>query len=91
MVLYILRFHYYALYPLVKLLVWIVHSVLGQRAQLTARPLTEGDIQYMINKAERENVMDSKQLDLLSSILEFPRIKVKDIMVPPFGCQIPSN
>lgn len=26
--------------------------------------------------------MDSKQLDLLTSILEFPSIKVKDIMVP---------
>ena len=49
---------------------------------MTARPLTEGDIQYMLNKAEREKVMDSKQLDLLTSILEFPHIKVKDIMVP---------
>ena len=81
-VLYILRFHYYALYPAVKLLVWIIHTVLGERAQLSARALTEGDIQYMINKAEREKVMDPKQLDLLTSILEFPHIKVKDIMVP---------
>ena len=81
-VLYILRINYYALYPLVKLLVWIIHTVLGQRAQISARALTEGDIQYMLNKAEREKTMDSKQLDLLTSILEFPRIKVKDIMVP---------
>ena len=36
----------------------------------------------MIYKAEQDQTMDSKQLDLLNSILEFPTIKVKDIMIP---------
>ena len=81
-VLHTLRFQYYALYPLVRLLVWIIHTVLGQKAQLSTRVLTEGDIEYMLNKAEREKTMDSKQLNLLTSILKFPHIKVKDIMVP---------
>ena len=36
----------------------------------------------MINKAEQEQSMDSKQIELISSVLEFPSIKVKDIMVP---------
>ena len=81
-VLYVLRLNYYALYPVVKLLVWIIHTALGRRAQVSGRPSTVGDIEYMLNKAEREKTMDSKQLNLLTSILEFPRIKVKDIMVP---------
>ena len=44
--------------------------------------VTSDDIEFMINKAEKEKTMDSKQIDLLSSILEFPTIKVKDIMIP---------
>ena len=36
----------------------------------------------MVNEAEKEKTIDSKQIDLLTSILEFPTIKVKDIMVP---------
>ena len=81
-ILYVLRLNYYGLYPIVKLLVWIIHTVLGQRAQVSGRAFTVGDIEYMLSKAEREKTMDSKQLNLLTSILEFPRIKVKDIMVP---------
>jgi CBS domain containing-hemolysin-like protein len=34
-----------------------------------------------VNKAEQENSIDAKQIELLSSILEFPTIKVKDVMI----------
>ena len=79
---HILRFLYYAMFPIVQAMVWIIHTVLGKNAHISTRPMTKNDLEYMIDKAEREKTMDSKQLDLLSSILEFPTIKVKDIMVP---------
>ena len=78
----VLQFCYYALYPIIKLMVWAINAVLGENAQLSGRIVTRNDIEYMIQKAEKENTMDSKQIGMINSILEFPRIKVKDIMIP---------
>jgi putative hemolysin len=78
----ILQMLYYLLFPLIISMVWVIEKVLGENAELTGRIVTKNDIEYMISKAEKEKTMDSKQLDLLTSILEFPTIKVKDIMVP---------
>lgn len=78
----VLQVFYYALYPVIKIMVWVIHTVLGENAQLSGRLITKDDIEYMIQKAEKENTMDSKQIDLINSILEFPKIKVKDIMIP---------
>lgn len=78
----VLQVFYFSLYPIIKFMVWVIHTVLGENAQLTGRLVTRDDIEYMINKAEKENTMDSKQIDMLNSILEFPKIKVKDIMIP---------
>ncbi len=78
----VLQVFYVCLYPLIKLMVWVINTVLGENAQLAGRLVTKNDIEYMIQKAEKENTMDSKQLDMINSILEFPLIKVKDIMIP---------
>lgn len=79
---YILRIFYYALWPIIFAFMWVIEKVLGKNAQLRGRLVTRDDIEFMVSKAEEERTIDSKQLDLLSSILEFPTIKVKDIMVP---------
>ncbi len=81
-IIYVLRFKYYILYPLIRMMVFIIKAVLGENAELTGRFITKNDIEYMISKAEQDKTMDSKQIDLLTSILEFPTIKVKDIMIP---------
>lgn len=73
---------YYALWPIVKIFMKIIELVLGKNAQVRSRLVTRDDIEVMVEMAEEEKSMDSKQLDLLTSILEFPSIKVKDIMVP---------
>lgn len=78
--LFVLAF-YYLLYPVVKIFMFIISSVLGKNAQMKSRAVTRDDIEVMVEMAEEERTIDSKQLDLLSSILEFPSIKVKDIMV----------
>ncbi len=78
----VLQFCYYTCYPIIQTMVWVISKVLGENAELAGRVVTKNDIEYMIGKAEKENTMDSKQIDLLNSILEFPTIKVKDIMVP---------
>lgn len=76
-----LQILFYLLYPVIKSIVWFINTILGDNAEATGRMVTKNDIEFMISKAEKENTMDSKQIDLLSSILEFPMIKVKDIMI----------
>jgi putative hemolysin len=60
----------------------IIKLVLGENANVRSRSVTKDDIEVMVEMAEEERTMDTKQIDLLTSILEFPSIKVKDIMVP---------
>lgn len=76
-----LQVAFYILYPIIKSLVWFIGTILGDSAEVSGRMVTKDDIEFMISKAEKERTMDSKQIDLLSSILEFPMIKVKDIMI----------
>lgn len=73
---------YYALYPVVKIFMKIIKLVLGENVNVRSRAVTRDDIEVMVEMAEEERTIDSKQIDLLNSILEFPSIKVKDIMVP---------
>lgn len=79
---YLLRVNYYVMFPVIKTFTWIIHRVLGKNAHLRGRIVTKDEIEYMVSKAEKEKTMDSKQLEMLNSILEFPTIKVKDIMIP---------
>lgn len=73
---------YYVLYPIVKVFMKVLELVLGKNAHVQGRQVTKDDIEVMVEMAEEKKSMDSKQLELLTSILEFPSIKVKDIMVP---------
>jgi putative hemolysin len=73
---------YYLMWPIVKLFTKIIELVLGKNANVRSRAVTKDDIEVMVEMAEEDRSIDSKQLDLLNSILEFPSIKVKDIMVP---------
>ncbi len=81
-VIFILKIIYYSLYPIIKSTVLLIKYLIGENMELSGRVVTKNDIEYMINKAEKERTIDSKQLNLLSSIMEFPTIKVKDIMIP---------
>ena len=78
----ILQVCFYALYPVVKVFMFVITRILGSKASIQGRVVTKDDLQFMVDKAEQEQTIDSKQIDLLSSVLEFPTIKVKDIMVP---------
>ncbi len=78
----ILRLFFVVLWPLVMFMSLAIRLILGSNAQISGRIVTKDDIEYMVNKAEKENTMDSKQIDLLTSVMEFPTIKVKDIMIP---------
>jgi putative hemolysin len=77
-----IKFSYYLLFPIVKIFSFFINMILGENAKLTSRVVTKDDIEFYINKAEKEKSIDSKQIDLLASILEFPKIRVKDIMIP---------
>ncbi len=77
-----LKWVYRLLFMIVFPLSFIIQKVFGKNARLNGRVITDDDIEFMVNQAGKENSIDSKQVDLLNSILEFPKIKVKDIMVP---------
>lgn len=77
-----LQFCYVLTYPIIHAMVWMIETVLGKNAQINGRLITKNDFEYMLDKAEKENTMDAKQIDMLNNILEFPTIKVKDIMIP---------
>lgn len=77
----ILQINYYIILPVVNVIAWLTNKVLGKNASLAGRIITKDDIEYLINKAEKEKTMDSKQIDMINSILDFPTIKVKDIMI----------
>ncbi len=78
----ILQVNYYLFFPVVKIFMWIIKAILGKNVHLSGRVVTRDDIEFMVSQAEQEQSIDEKQIDLLNSILEFPTIKVKDIMVP---------
>jgi putative hemolysin len=78
----ILQICYFLMFPVVKIFMIVIEIILGNNAQLAERLVTKDDIEFLVNEAEKEKSIDSKQIDLLTSILEFPMIKVKDIMVP---------
>lgn len=78
----ILQGLYYILFPIIRVFMFVIEGVLGKNAKLNDRLVTKEDIEFLVNEAEKDRSMDSKQIDLLNSILEFPTIKVKDIMVP---------
>jgi len=78
----ILQFFFYLMWPLAQGLTWFIEKLLGKNAQIRGRIVTKDDIEFMVNKADKEKTIDSKQIELLSSILDFPTIKVKDIMIP---------
>ncbi|MBF0298740.1 MAG: HlyC/CorC family transporter [Oligoflexia bacterium] len=78
----ILKFNYYVFYPAVVVCCYMIKKILGKNAELSGRLVTSDDIEFMVEQAEKDKTIDSKQLDLLNSILEFPTIKVKDIMIP---------
>jgi putative hemolysin len=78
----ILQVVYFSLFPIIASFQFIIALVLGKNAHLNDRVVTKDDIEFLVNEAEKEKTIDSKQIDLLNSILEFPTIKVRDIMVP---------
>lgn len=73
---------YYLMWPIVKAFTKIIQLVLGKNANVRSRAVTRDDLEVMVEMAEEDRTIDAKHLDLLTSILEFPSIKVKDIMVP---------
>lgn len=78
----ILQLFYYLLFPVVFFFMTVIKFVLGEHASLQEKMITKDDIEFMVGEAEKDKSIDSKQINLLTSILEFPTIKVKDIMTP---------
>jgi putative hemolysin len=77
----VLQFFYFLTWPITWPLNQFIKWMLGKNAQLHGKIITTDDLEYYVNRAEEDKSIDSKHIDLISSILEFPTIKVKDIMI----------
>lgn len=78
----LLKIFYFILWIVIVPLSLIIKKMLGKNAHLRGRVVTTDDIEYLVNRAEEDQSIDAKHIDLINSILEFPTIKVKDIMTP---------
>lgn len=77
----VLRFVYFVLFLVVKPLSVLIKRILGKNAILRGRVVTTDDIEFLVTQAEENQSIDAKHIDLINSILEFPLIRVRDIMV----------
>lgn len=78
----ILKLMYYMLAIVVFPLSLFIKRILGKNATLRGRVVTTDDLEFLVTQAEEHQSIDAKHIDLINSILEFPLIRVKDIMVP---------
>src|SRR5690606_18305481 len=78
----VLKFTYYISFPIVKPLSILIKKILGKNASIRGRVVTTDDIEFLVTQAEEHQSIDAKHIDLINSILEFPLIRVRDIMVP---------
>lgn len=77
-----LKITYFLMFPIVKPLSIFIKRILGKNATVKGRVVTTDDIEFLVTQAEEHQSIDAKHIDLINSILEFPLIRVRDIMVP---------
>lgn len=78
----VLKLNYFLLFPVIKPLSIVIKRILGKNATVRGRVVTTDDIEFLVTQAEEHQSIDAKHIDLINSILEFPLIRVRDIMVP---------
>lgn len=71
---------YYITYPFTLLVEKFLAVILGRKAHLEERVTTQDDIEYLVNKAGRDQTLNEVQVDLLNSALEVPMLRVQDVM-----------
>ena len=75
---------YLLTYPLVILLsefARVVVRMLGGH-RIDTPPITEEEIEYLVNVGERAGVLEESKKDMLASIFEFDETKVREILTP---------
>lgn len=73
------------LYPLVRLLVFISHSVIrlfGGKISPEGPLVTEGELRAILSAAEEEEVIEEEEKKLIHSIFELGDTLVREVMVP---------
>lgn len=79
----LIGFHY-LFYPLTYLLTRLISLVLGTFGVILQSKyvIRASDIEYMINHAGREGSIEKDKSKILTSVFQFSKRRVKDIMVP---------
>jgi CBS domain containing-hemolysin-like protein len=76
---------YYLLYPLVLLLVQVPRQLsrwMGMDRVVSSESVTSQELEYLIEMGARQGSIDKVREELLSSVLAFTEVLVKEIMTP---------
>jgi CBS domain containing-hemolysin-like protein len=76
---------YYLLYPIVLLLVQVPRKLsrwVGMDGVVASESVTSQEIEYLIELGARQGSIDKVREELLSSVLAFTEVLVKEIMIP---------
>ncbi len=76
---------YLITYPIIWLLSLIANTtiqVFGGGKQMDTPPITEEELEFLVNVGEKAGVFEETKQDMISGVFEFDEIKVREIMTP---------
>ncbi len=81
----LLKFLSQALFPLIKLLVFVANVIIRLSGGKIAGPgpfMTEEEIRGIISLGEEEGILEEEEREMIESIFEFGDTRVQEVMVP---------
>ncbi|MDP8236271.1 MAG: hemolysin family protein [Candidatus Erginobacter occultus] len=85
LLIYPLRFAYYILYPLVRVISWItsrILRILGVTSEVNRLFTSVDDIRLLIEEGMRQGTLSKDEERMISRVFEFREYEASDVMVP---------
>jgi CBS domain containing-hemolysin-like protein len=60
----------------------LIGRVLGRSAQPTASPVTETEVEMIVNEGEQHGALDHDQSEMIKNVLDFGDLSAAEVMVP---------
>jgi putative hemolysin len=76
---------YIMTYPIILILSFIADftiKIFGGSKQTTTPPITEEELEFLVNVGEKAGVFEETKQDMISGVFDFDEIKVREIMTP---------
>ncbi|MCX6126247.1 MAG: CNNM domain-containing protein [Proteobacteria bacterium] len=80
-----IHFVYLITFPIIWILSMIAQVTIrtfGGAKQSSSPPITEEELEFLVNVGEKAGVFESTKQDMISGVFQFDEIKVREIMTP---------